>query len=118
MIKSFKEIQVWQKSHQLVLQIYSVTEKFPHVEIYGLVSQMRRSAVSIPSNIAEGHKRESTKDSLHFYNTAESSLEELKYQTLLARDLEYIKNDQYEKLSILEDEIGKMLHGWKKSQKF
>lgn len=118
MIKSFKEIQVWQKSHQLVLGIYSTTEKFPHNEIYGLVSQMRRSAVSIPSNIAEGYKRKSIKDSLHFYNTAESSLEELKYQTLLAFDLGYIKDSQYKKLSELQDEIGRMLNGWKKSQKF
>lgn len=78
-IQSFKQIKVWQKSHQLVLIMYKLTANYPKNEEFGLVSQLRRCAVSIPSNIAEGFKRKGAKDSDHFYNISEGSLEELKY---------------------------------------
>jgi len=117
MIKTFQEIIVWQKAHQLTIEIYDITKTFPKEEKFGLVSQMRRCVVSIPSNIAEGFKRKSLKDSLHFYNIAESSLEELKYQLLLAKDLNYIDEKDYNKLIELAEEVGKLLNGWKKSQK-
>jgi four helix bundle protein len=116
MISSFKEIQVWKKSHELVLEIYKYTKRFPQEEAYGLVSQMRRSAVSVPSNIAEGFKRKSPKEAVHFYNIAESSLEELKYQTLLSHDLNYMSDAEFKDLSLRQDEVGKMLNAWKKSQ--
>lgn len=74
-VKIFTEIQAWQKAHKLTLHIYRLTEIFPKTEKFGLVSQMRRCAVSIPSNIAEGFKRKSKNDSVHFYNISEGSLE-------------------------------------------
>ncbi|MDO8524324.1 MAG: four helix bundle protein [bacterium] len=116
-IKTFTEILAWQKAHQLTLEIYKITSQFPKTEQFGLISQMRRCAVSIPSNIAEGFKRKSLNDSLHFYNIAEGSLEELKYQLLLAKDLDYLNKEVYGELSELSDEVGKLLNGWKKSQR-
>ncbi len=101
----------WQKAHDLVLKIYEITKQFPRDEQFGLISQMRRAAVSIPSNIAEGKARGSQKDYRRFLLMARGSLEELKYQVLLARDLEYIDNVCYEGLKELMDEVGKLLNG-------
>ena len=117
-IQSFKEIIVWQKSHQLTLEIYKITSNFPKHELYSLINQMRRCAISIPSNIAEGFKRKSLKDSIHFYNIAEGSLEELKYQLLLARDLAYISEGEYTNIINLAEDVGKLLNSWKKSQRY
>ncbi len=117
LIKTFREIVAWQKAHQLVLEVYTVSEQFPTREAFGLTSQMRRCAVSIPSNIAEGFKRRSKNDSIHFYNIAEGSLEELKYQLFLARDLKYIQEKDYHKINVLTEEVGKLIHGWIKVQK-
>ncbi len=111
MIKTFRDLNVWKTSHQLTLLIYQVTSNFPKEETYGLTSQLRRSAVSVPSNIAEGFKRKSRKDFAHFVNIAESSLEETKYQILLAKDLTYISEENSNKLTYLCDEAGRMLCG-------
>lgn len=111
MIKTFQELQVWQKAHSLVLLIYAATKVFPKEELYGLVSQLRRSAASIPTNIAEGYKRRGAKDYARFVNVADASLEETKYHLILARDLTYIAPQHYAELAILCDEIGKMLNG-------
>ena len=92
-LQTFQDLIVWQKAHQLVLFVYEISEKYPRYEIFGLTSQTRRCAVSVPSNIAEGFKRKSNNDSLHFYNMAETSLEELKYDLILAKDLHYISQD-------------------------
>lgn len=116
-IKSFKDLVVWQKAHKLVLNIYETTNNFPKSEIFALISQMRRCAVSIPSNIAEGFGRKSVNDRVHFYNIAEGSLEELKYQVILSKDLKYIKEEEYKKIYSDLEEIGKLLNGWKKSQR-
>ena len=116
-IKSFRDLQVWCRAHELVLLLYKITINFPKNEIYALVSQMRRAAVSVASNIVEGFKRRSVKDSLNFYNTADASLEELRYQSLVARDLGYILEIEYEQLIKLEEEVSKMLYSWIKSQK-
>lgn len=116
-IKIFKEIVAWQKAHELVLVVYILTAKYPKHELFGLTSQSRRCAVSVPSNIAEGFKRKSKNDSVHFYNIAESSLEELKYQLLLAKDLKYITDLEYEKAFNLSEEAGKLINGWIKVQK-
>jgi len=116
MIKSFQELIVWQKSHKLTLEIYHVVASFPKYEVYGLTSQMRRSASSVPSNIAEGFTRRSNKDSRNFYNIASGSLEELRYQLILSRDLGYINIKDYSKLSDLCEEVSKLLTGWSKSQ--
>jgi len=95
MAKTFQDLKVWQKAHQLVIEIYKLTSKFPSEEKYGLVSQLRRAGVLIASNVVEGFKRKYLKDSLHFYNIANGSLEEVKYQLLLTKDLGYINENQY-----------------------
>ncbi|MEA3397467.1 MAG: four helix bundle protein [Chloroflexota bacterium] len=78
-ILHFQQLDVWRESHELVLMVYRVTKKFPGDERFGLISQMRRAAVSIPANIAEGFKRHGIRDKIRFYNISEGSLEELKY---------------------------------------
>lgn len=116
-IVTFKDLIVWQKSHQLTLETYKIVAVFPRYEEFGLSSQMRRCSSSVPSNIAEGFKKKTNKDSVHFYNISECSLEELKYQLILARDLEYIAKKQYEELNDLAEEVSRLLHGWIKSHK-
>ena len=113
-MKTFKELIVWQKSHILVLNIYKITKSFPKEELYGLCSQVRRSASSIPTNIAEGFKRSSTKDYLHFLNIADASLEETKYHILLGYDLGYLTAENYNLLNCECEEIGRMLCGLQK----
>lgn len=116
-ITTFKDLVVWQKSHELTLQVYRIVAGFPRFEEFGLSSQMRRCSSSVPSNIAEGFKRTSTRDSIYFYNIADCSLEELKYQLILARDLKYIDSDEYDRLNDLAEEVSKILYGWIKSHK-
>jgi four helix bundle protein len=87
--KSFEQLIVWQKAHQLVLGVYRLTDNFPRTEIYGLTSQLRRAAVSIPANIAEGFKKRGRGDKVCFLNIAQGSLEECRYHLILAKDLNY-----------------------------
>ncbi|MBU1164334.1 four helix bundle protein [Patescibacteria group bacterium] len=114
--RNFKDLIVWQKSHQLVLVIYKVTKNFPIHERYSLVPQIRRACVSVASNIVEGFHRKSNKESYHFYNYSEASLEEVKYQLLVSKDLEYINIEMYNEINELCDEVGKLLNGWMKKQ--
>lgn len=116
-IKTFREILAWQKAHELTLLVYKLTEKYPKSEEFGLKLQSRRCAVSVGSNIAEGFKRKTKNDSLHFYNISEGSLEELKYQLLLARDLKYIIEDEYNLAITKAEETGRLITGWIKVQK-
>lgn len=88
-IRNFEDLKVWQEAHQLALEVYKATDTYPQREIYGLIAQMRRAAVSVPANIAEGFGRKSEKEKLNFYNIAQGSLSELKYYFILARDLGY-----------------------------
>ncbi|MEO7505922.1 MAG: four helix bundle protein [Pyrinomonadaceae bacterium] len=85
----FEQVEVWQKAHQWVLGIYRLTEVFPKHEMFGLTNQLRRAAVSVPANFAEGFKRSSLTEKLRFYNIAQGSLEECKYFLILAQDLNY-----------------------------
>jgi four helix bundle protein len=87
--KSFRDLVVWQKSHALALQVYRVSVRYPKSELYGLTSQVRRAAASVPANIAEGFKRASRADKARMLNLAQGSLEELRYYLLLANDLGY-----------------------------
>ncbi|GAB4026809.1 four helix bundle protein [Spirosoma gilvum] len=87
--RHFKELIVWQKAHQFVLKIYKLTNHFPKEELFGLTSQLRRSAVSVPGNIAEGYRKRTTPDKAKFLNTAQGSLDESHYYLILAHDLEY-----------------------------
>jgi four helix bundle protein len=86
----FEDLLVWQKSHQLVLRVYQMTATFPKSEVFGLSSQMRRAAVSVPANIAEAFKRRGKPDKARILNIAQGSLEELRYYFILARDLGYV----------------------------
>ena len=87
--KKFEQLIVWQKAHQFVLGVYRLTEDFPRQETYGLSSQLRRAAVSIPANIAEGSKKRGRADKVRFVNIAQGSLEECRYYLILAKDLNY-----------------------------
>jgi len=116
-IKSFKDIIAWQKSHQLVLKIYKITKYFPSDEKFGLISQMRRAAVSVAANIVEGFARKKILESLNFYNISNASLEELKYFILICYDINLITKDTYSKLVEMSQETGRTLHGWIQSQK-
>ncbi len=109
-IISFQDLKVWQKAHDLTLHIYKTTQNFPIEEKFGLTSQIRRSAVSIGSNITEGYKK-SRRDFCRFLDIAIGSLEETKYYLLLSKDLSYLKQIQYQELFKLTDEIDKMLYG-------
>ena len=87
--RTFQDLVVWQKAHQFVLAVYHYSDYFPQKEVYSLTSQLRRAAVSIPANIAEGFKKMSFADKLRFYNIAQGSLEECRYYLILTRDLNY-----------------------------
>jgi four helix bundle protein len=87
--ETFQDLIVWQKAHAFVLSVYTFTKEFPKNELYGLTSQLRRSAVPIPANITEGFKRRGKLDKVRFYNIAQGSIEESRYYLLLAKDLGY-----------------------------
>ncbi len=109
-MKNFKELRIWQRSHQLVLDIYLITKSFPKEEVYGLTSQIRRSCSSIPTNIAEGCGRNSDAELNRFLVIAMGSASELEYQLILIKDLGYIQIENYEKLNNELVEIRKMLN--------
>jgi four helix bundle protein len=105
MLKNYKELKVWQKSYQLCLKIYKETKKYPKIEVYGLTSQMRRAALSIPCNIAEGYGRKTTADYLRFLYMSYGSTCELETQILLPGDLRYLRAKS---LSELQRDIGEV----------
>jgi four helix bundle protein len=107
--KTFRELIVWRKAHQLVTEVYQYTSNLPKEEIYVLTPQMRRAAISIPANIAEGFRRRGKGDKARFMNIAEGSLEESRYYLILASDLHYGKNDQ---LAELLEEVSRLLHAY------
>ena len=104
--ESFRDLFVWQKSHSLVLQVYQLTRKLPREELFGLTSQMRRAAVSVPANIAEGFKRRGKPDKARHMNIAQGSLEELRYYFILCADLSYLPANTAEEQI---DEVARML---------
>ena len=91
----FQDLIVWQKGHRLVLSLYSATKVLPKEELFGLVSQMRRAAVSVPANVAEGFKKRGRPDKARHMNIAQSSLEELRYSFILCGDLGYLKAEMH-----------------------
>jgi len=110
--KSFRDLIVWAKAHQLVLKTYRATQQLPKEELYGLTSQIRRSSVSVAANISEGFKKKGTADKLRFMNIAQGSLSETEYYLILIQDLEYgvvteLMNDA--------DEVGKLLNAYMKA---
>jgi len=106
-IESFKQLKVWQRSIELVKEVYKVTEQLPKSELYGLVSQMRRAAVSIPSNIAEGYKRRNLGEYIQFLSIADASAAELETQAIIAKEL--YSNVDLAHVGPLLEEVQKML---------
>jgi four helix bundle protein len=102
-------LTAWQEAHKLVLEVYWITKAYPSDERYGLVSQMRRAAVSIPANSAEGFNRRGIQEKTRFYNIAEGSLEEVKYFLIPSKDLSYISSD--DDLMSQAETVGRLLHG-------
>ncbi|MGH9401994.1 MAG: four helix bundle protein [Terriglobia bacterium] len=111
----YRDLIVWQKGMELAKSVYILTQKFPTEEKYGLVSQMRRAVVSIPSNIAEGQARHTTKEFIQFISHADGSLAELDTQTRLGLDLGYHSNIETEQLFALMEELRKMLNSLRRS---
>ena len=109
-MQRFTDLKVWQKSHALVLEIYRATKAFPDEERFGLTSQLRRAATSVPANIAEGSKRQHNPDYARFLNIAEGSLAETEYLTMLARDLGYVDEKRAGSLLAAVPDVARMLH--------
>jgi len=110
-IKSFTDLKVWQEGHSFVLDIYSATDEFPKKETYSLIDQMRRSATSITSNIAEGFGRRGYKEKIQFYYLAQGSLTELKNQLLISRDVGYLSKDEFDHLAKKANIVHALLQG-------
>jgi four helix bundle protein len=107
--RSFKDLIVWQKAHQFVPEVYRFTQKFPSDERFGLTSQIRRAAVSVPANIAEGFPKRGPSDKTRFFNIAQGSLEEVHYYLILAKDLGYGDSAG---LVNLYNEVARLLNGY------
>lgn len=116
-IKSYKELIVWQKSIQLVKEVFILTENFPKSELYGFTSQMRRAAISIPSNIAEGSGRNSIRENIHACAIAYGSALELETQIIISKELKFNQEDKYLLVDQLLDEVLKMLNSMKAKMK-
>ncbi len=114
-IESFTDLKTWRKGHELVLVIYRTTEKFPSKEIFGITNQMRRAAVSITSNIAEGFSRRSNKEKTQFYHITLGSLAELQNQLVIVRDIKYLDINNFNKISEQTVIVSKLINGLIKS---
>jgi len=110
--RSFHDLVVWQRSHSLVLRVYQLTANFPKHELFGLTSQMRRSAVSVPANIAEAFSKRSKADKARMLNISQGSLEELRYYFILAGDLKYLTKEQ-QRTEL--DDVARMLGAYTRS---
>lgn len=110
-IRSYRELQVWQKSMELVVECYRVAEMFPKSETYGLASQLQRAAVSVPANIAEGQGRNHTREFINHLSIAYGSLMEVETHLQIAARLRYIDESLLDRLLLLSNEIGRMLNG-------
>jgi four helix bundle protein len=108
-VNNYKELLVWKKAHEMTLDIYAATRSFPKEELYGLTSQLRRSAASIGANIAEGSGRRSSNEICRFLQIARGSASETEYHILLARDLKLIQEEDFRRLSRQSDEVQRML---------
>ena len=111
-IESFTDLQVWQAGHALVVEIYKVTKQFPREESFGLTSQIRRAAVSVTSNIAEGFGRQSYKEKVQFYHMSYGSLVEVENQLLIARDVGYVSSGDFLRLKAMTTDTAKLLRAF------
>ena len=110
--KSFMDLIMWRKAHDFVLESYKITENYPKKELYGLISQLRRAAISIPANIAEGYRRKGKAEKLRFFNISQGSLEECRYYLILSKDLKYINDQQFLLLTEKMEEASKSLNSY------
>ena len=115
MIKSFRELQVWQKAHQLALDVFKLTDGFPHAYRFDLTSQLRRAALSIPTNIAEGCATPHSKELMQFLNIAKRSVSEAQYLLCFACEQRLLKKDQLQQLEDRYEEVSRMLGGLRRS---
>ncbi len=113
--RKFQELLVWKKAHNFVLGVYQCTADFPKCELFGLTSQLRRAAVSIPANIAEGYKKEGALDKARFLNIAQGSLEECRYYLILSPELNYVSASIAGQLSEDLDEVSRLLYSYRKA---
>lgn len=114
-IKSFTDLICWQEGHKLVLSIYQETHEFPKEEVFGLTGQMRRCAVSVSSNVAEGFSRHTSKEKRQFYYIAQGSLTELQNQLLVARDVGYLSREKFSEIATQTVTVNKLINGLIKS---
>jgi len=114
-IRKYEDLEVWQKAKSMVVGVYDMLKSLPKFEIYGLASQIRRSAVSVPSNIAEGQGRKSTKAFNNHLNIAYGSLMELETQLIIAKELNYLTNSQLSIIRLKTQEVGRMINGLQKA---
>lgn len=114
-IKSFTDLNAWKEAHKLVLEVYKITKNFPKEEVYSLIDQMRRCAVSISSNIAEGFSRQSKKEKMQFYSIAKGSLTELQNQLLVAKDVGYLSKEDFTLIAQQTVVVHKLINGLMKS---
>lgn len=114
-VDSYRDLIVWQKSMDLVVVCYEITKSFPPNEVYGLTSQLKRAAVSIPANIAEGHGRHGLGEYIHFLGIAQGSLRETETHLLIAKRLDFISSDKLNNALNLSTEISKMISGLTRS---
>jgi four helix bundle protein len=110
-MQRFTELKVWQRSHALVLELYRITRGFPADERFALTSQLRRAVTSVPTNIAEGSRRQSNQEYARFLNIAQGSTAEVEYLLILSRDLGYVPSADFDRLVAEVGEIARMLHG-------
>ena len=108
----FRELIVWQKAHQFVLDVYSLTSRFPKEERFGITSQIRRASISIAANIAEGYSKRGPRDKIRFLNIAQGSLSECKYYLILIHDLKYSSLDQ---IDLHLDEVSRLLNSYQRA---
>ena len=116
-VHSYRDLRVWQIGVDIVGQVYEVTRNFPKAEVFGLTSQIQRAAVSVPSNVAEGHARGGTREFLHFITISLGSLAELETQLVIAHRLKYVDNEALGRVLHMCNDLGKMLRALQKSLK-
>lgn len=110
-INNFYDLDCWKKGHGFVLEIYEITKDFPKEEIFGIISQIRRAVVSIVANIAEGFGRYHYKDKIKFYYNSRGSVAEVQSLLFIAKDLNYLKNDKFDRLISISNEVRQLING-------
>lgn len=113
--KGYKKLKIWEKAHKMAIEVYKVTKEFPREELYGITSQLRRAAFSVPINIVEGHASNSKKEFLSFLNIANRSLVETEYLLEIGEELHFLTKSAYEKLENLRREVAIMLNAFVRS---